>query len=113
MFHLKILIKQKNKHYLSLHRASGVEAGKEMRQNAILPCILWSIYKETNSYRYWLTKTVLKELRYNMNMSTWEFKLKKKLQGLKTIKHQTQRSIMSKNIKGHTEKDEKLFSWPR
>lgn len=58
-----------------------------MKQNAILPCILWSICKETNSDRYQLTKIVLKELRYNMNMSTWEFKKKKKtLQGLKTIK---------------------------
>ena len=97
---------------MSLYRASGVEAGKEMRQSAVLPCILWPISKETNSYRYQLTKIALKELRYNMNMRTWEFQTKKKLQGLKTIKHQNQRSIMSKNSKGHTEKDEKLFSLP-
>lgn len=55
-----------------------------MKQNAILPCILWSISKEINSDRYQLTKIVLKELRYNMNMSTWEFKKNKKtLQALK------------------------------
>ena len=49
-----------------------------MRQSAVLPCILWPISKETNSYRYQLTKIALKELRYNMNMRTWEFQKKKK-----------------------------------